>query len=398
MSRKKPNDSTLIKALNPKDADTKYLGDEPFFAVQPDSDTRNSALARSFTWYNRFYGRKEAKELLIQYLEQNDRKADNKLIAKAPESQILSTYGWLARLTLRGLELTEDEDLSLQNEIKRLIVCVNMPETIFKSGLVPHEVVDTEEKIEVTRPNVQEIMKEKTREAAGEIAGLFDDFILAGSKGNLPGKPIDILAKYNILPQHIPMILDVWKKELNEFEDAQEGKDAQLVEGYSQFGKVQIKNMIKAIETIISDLNSYITVKKATKTPRMRKAVPVEKIVAKLKYLKEFKDAAAKLDLVSVHPTKIHGASEAWVYDTAKRKLHHYIADEYSKTFSVKGSTLLGFDATNSEVKTLRKPAEQLKEIMGSKPAARKFFNDIKSVGTAPNGRFNESMIILKAF
>jgi hypothetical protein len=397
MSRKKPNDSTLIKALNPKDTDTKYTGDEPFFAIQPDSESRTSALARAFTWYNRFYGRKDAKDLLIQYLEQNDRKADAKLIAKAPESEILSTYGWLARMTLRGLETNEHEELSLQNEINRLIVCVHKPETIFRSGLVPQEVVE-EEKVEVNRPNVQEIMREKARDAAGEISGLFDEYILAGAKGTLPGKPIDMLAKYNILPQHIPIILQVWKKELNELEEVLEGKDEQLVEGYSQFGKVQIKNIIKAIETVISDLNSYITVKKATKTPRKRKAVPVEKIVSKLKYLKEFKDDTAKLDLVSVHPTKLHGASEAWVYDTARRKLHHYIADEYSKTLTVKGNTLLGFDATNSEVKTLRKPAEQLKEIMGSKPAARKFFKDIKATSTVPNGRFNENMIILKSF
>jgi hypothetical protein len=156
--------------------------------------------------------------------------------------------------------------------------------------------------------------------------------------------------------------------------------------------------MLKCIDQVINDLNSYISVKKASKTPRKRKAIPVEKIVSKLKYLKEFKDDAAKLDLVSMHPTKIHGASEAWVYDTAKRKLHHYIADEYSKTFTVKGNNLIGFDNSQSEVKTLRKPAEQLKEIMGSKPAARKFFKDIKATSVTPNGRFNENMIILKAF
>ena len=126
--------------------------------------------------------------------------------------------------------------------------------------------------------------------------------------------------------------------------------------------------------------------------------MPVEKQVSKLKYLKVFKDVASKLDLVSIHPTKLHGASEAWVYDTAKRKLHHYVADEYSKTFTVKGSTLLGFDSVQSEVKTMRKPAEQLKEIMGSKPAARKYFKEIKAVSTSPNGRFNEAMLILKAF
>jgi hypothetical protein len=399
MSRKSKNsDAALIKALNPKDGDTKYVGEEPFFAVQPDSEFRNSALARAFSWYTRFYVRKDAKDLMIQYLELNDRKADAKVLAKAPESEILTTYGWLARMTLRGLQLTEHEEMSLQNELTRLMNCVHMPETVFKSALTPQDLEEEKEKEPVNRPNVQEIMKEKAREATGEIIGLFDDFIQAGLKGSLPGKPIDILAKYNILPQHIPIILDVWKKELNEWYEVQEGKDPQLVEGYSQFGKVQVKNMIKAIEQVISDLNSYISIKKASKTPRKRKPVPVEKIVSKLKYLKEFKDPAAKIDLVSVHPTKIHGASEAWVYDTAKRKLHHYIADQYSQSFTVKGNTIIGFDTGKSEIKTLRKPGEQLKEVMGSKPAARKYFEGIKATATTPNGRFNENMIILRCF
>ncbi len=49
-------------------------------------------------------------------------------------------------------------------------------------------------------------------------------------------------------------------------------------------------------------------------------------------------------------------------------------------------------------IKTLRKPKDQIKEIMGSKPAARKYFDDIKAVGVKPKGRFNDQMIILKAF
>ena len=49
-------------------------------------------------------------------------------------------------------------------------------------------------------------------------------------------------------------------------------------------------------------------------------------------------------------------------------------------------------------MKTLRKPTEQLKEVMGSRPAARKYFKDIKAVAAIPNGRFNEAMVILKAF
>jgi hypothetical protein len=238
-------------------------------------------------------------------------------------------------------------------------------------------------------------MKEKARDAAGELEGLFDDFVTTGKAS---GKVIDVVARFNVLPQHIPYIVEFWKRKQEEFDVLVEGKDADIKEAYSFLGKVQVRNIVKFIEQVLGDLNSYISIKKASKAPRKKKAVPIEKVVAKLKYLKEFKDTVNKLDLVSVHPTKLHGASEAWVYDTSKRKLHHYIADEYSKTFTVKGNTILGFDTNKSEIKTLRKPGEQIKEVMGSKPAARKFFSDIKAVATTPNGRFNENMIILKAF
>jgi hypothetical protein len=294
-------------------------------------------------------------------------------------------------MKVRGLELTEHEELTLENEVQRLLISVNKPE-------VKESQTSTAGTEAPTRPNIQEILKEKAREAGGELEGLFDEFITSGAGSKHSLKPMDEVAKKNVMPQHISLLTEVWKKKLNEFEEVLKGTDVQLVQGYQHLTKTQIKNIVKFIEQVINDLNSYISVKKAAKAPRQRKAVPVEKIVAKLKYLRTFKDTAAKLDLVSISPVKLHGASEAWVYDSAKRKLHHYIADDYSKAFTVKGNTLLGFDTAQSEVKTLRKPAEQIKEVMGSKPAARKYFKDIKAVATTPNGRFNEGMIILKAF
>lgn len=395
MATRKPKqtEDNFVKALNPRDVDQKYMGDEPFFPLQPDPESRISTLARAFTWYHRFYNKKDGRELMAQYCEFNKRTEESKQLRKVHESEFLLTLCWLARMTMRGLELTEQENVTLQNEISRLVKCL--------SGTAEAKTSMTsiaKEEVATNRPNIQEILKEKASEAAGELEGMFDEFILGGAKPNAKLKPMDEVAKKNVMPQHISLIVDVWKKKLAEFEEVQAGKDAQTVQAYAFLSKIQVRNIIKFIESVLGDLNSYVSVKKASKAPRARKAVPVEKIVAKLKYLKAFKDAASKLDLVSIHPTKLHGASEAWVYDTAKRKLHHYIADEYSKTFTVKGSTLLGFDSAKSEVKTLRKPAEQLKEVTGSKPAARKYFTEIKAVSTTPNGRFNEAMLILKAW
>ena len=382
----KASDYSQVKTLNPRDPDTEYLGPEPMFAVQPDEDRRRVALMRSFTWYGRFYGKKDAKEFLSQYLDLRERPQEAKIMRKIDEKECINTLAWLARMELRGLELSETESDTLQNEIKRLLETINKPQVIEAVVEAP------------TRPNIQDILKDKARDAGGELEGLFDEYITSGAGAKHTLRPIDEVAKKNVMPQHISLLTDVWKKKLNEIEEVLKGTDAQLVQGYQHLTKTQLKNIVKFIELVINDLNSYISVKKAAKAPRARKAVPVEKQVAKLKYLKTFKDTASKLDLMSISPIKLHGASEAWVYDTAKRKLHHYVADDYSKTFTVKGSTLLGFDTAQSEVKTLRKPAEQIKEVMGSKPAARKYFKDIKAVSTTPNGRFNDAMIILKAF
>ena len=386
----KASDYSQVKTLNPRDPDTEYLGPEPMFAVQPDPDRRRVALMRSFTWYGRFYGKKDAKEFLAQYLDLRERPQEAKIMRKVDEKECINTLCWLARMELRGLELSETESDTLQNEIKRLLESVHKPQVINATATGAPEAP--------SRPNIQDILKDKAREAGGELEGLFDEYITSGAGSKHTLRPIDEVAKKNVMPQHISLLTEVWKKKLNEIEEVIKGTDSQLVQGYQHLTKTQLKNIVKFIELVINDLNSYISVKKAAKAPRARRAVPVEKQVAKLKYLKTFKDTASKLDLVSISPIKLHGASEAWVYDTAKRKLHHYIADEYSKTFTVKGSTLLGFDTAQSEVKTLRKPGEQIKEVMGSKPAARKYFKDIKAVSTTPNGRFNEGMIILKAF
>lgn len=391
----KQSDDHFIKALNPKDVDMKYMGEEPLFLTQPLAENRTVTLSRSFSWYNRFYGKKDAKDLFVQYLDFIDQPDQAKLIRKVADSEFIMTWCWLARMKMRGLELLDNEQARLSNETSRLLKCLSDPE--LKSSNL--SVAKTEEVAVVARPNIQDYLREKAIEAAGELEGMFDSFMMDGAKANHSFRPMEELARKNVVPQYIYVIADIWKRKLAEFEDAIEGKDSQLIQGYQHLTKTQLKNTVKFIESVLGDLNSYINVKKASKAPRKKKAVPVEKIVAKLKYLKELKDAVNKLDLTSIHPAKLHGASECYLYDTAKRKLIYFCADEYSKTFTVKGTTLIGFDTIKSQSKTLRKPGDQLKEFLKlGKPAGRKFFDEVKAVGTNPNGRTNDNMIILKAW
>jgi len=286
---------------------------------------------------------------------------------------------------MRGLNLTEKEKLTLTNEIDRLIKTLAKPELVEAHA---------EEKVS-SRPNIQEIMKERARDAAGELEGMLDEYVTSGAKGPSDANTVGILTERNIMPQHVSILTDIWKKKRDEFEEVLLGKDKQLVEAYSHYSKVQIKALVKFCESVLAGLGSYVSVKQVQKTPRKRKAVSPEKQASKVKFLKLF----AELNLVSIHPAKIIGASELWAYDTAKRKLWYLVADSHVGTLGVKGASILGFDSTKSGVKTVRKPAEVLKKLMvAGRPAARKLFTEINSVHTLPSGRTNDDLIILKAY
>jgi hypothetical protein len=72
------------------------------------------------------------------------------------------------------------------------------------------------------------------------------------------------------------------------------------------------------------------------------------------------------------------------------------LATEFQE-LGVKGTTITGFNEATSVQKTLRKPADQLKEFKAAgKVVLRRFLEDINAVDTRMNGRINEDIILLK--
>jgi hypothetical protein len=224
---------------------------------------------------------------------------------------------------------------------------------------------------------------------------MFDDFVVGGAKMSADFSPIKLMRGLNISPNMTGTVSAVWELRLAEFTEVLAGEDELLVEGYSHLNKNQLKQCVKFCETVINDCNSYIQLKKVERKPRAKKAVSPEKLTRKFKFMREFDELGIKSEAV----TKLVGASEAWLYDTAKRKLIHVMSDSHIGTFTVKGSAIVGFDALTTVQKTLRKPAEQIKTVMsGGKPAMRKEFTAIKATETKYNGRGNENLIILRAW
>ena len=381
------------KPLHIRSADTKYLGDEPTWKFQPEAERRVSRLANAFNWYNYYLGKKEVKEFVADWLDRHEDK-NAKAFRSVPEQSIPSTMGWLCRMNTMGLDLTEHELLYIENSVSDLL-SKNKPAKKLSAQAQASADAKAEQQAETVRITIQDRLREKVSECAGEIDGMFDDFVTAGAKMSADYKPITLIRGMNIAPQMVNTIAEDWKKRVAEFEEVLEGKDAQLVEGYSPWTKIQIKNFVKFAEQVIADCGNYVQIKKVERKPRAKKAVSPEKLASKFKFLKEF----AELKLKSEAPAKLVGASEAWLYDTKKRKLIHVVADTHAGTVSVKSSSIVGMDTVQSQQKTLRKPAEQLKALLaGGKPASRKYFKDIKATETKYNGRGNENLIILKAY
>jgi hypothetical protein len=372
-----------VKPLNPRSADTNAMGMEPTWTRQP-TDNRISAFSHAFSWYNYFYGKKDAREMIVAYLEAHDRKADVRTLKRIPDSSIRLTTGWLCRMSLVGLELTDQEQIKLDNLLKEILES--------KQDEVTEEVTADDA---VPRITIQDRLRDKVSECAGEMDGLFDEFIASGAKLNADYKPVMLMRSMNIAPQMVNDIKQIWTRKLVEFEEAVAGKDADLVQGYGYLSKVQLRNCVKFCELVISDCGAYVQIKKVERKPRKVKAVPPEKRAAKFKHVMEF----AELKLKGLPAASLVDKAEAWLYDTKKRKLIHLVADSHTQAFTIKSNSIIGYSTVESQQKTLRKPADVLKALgAAGKPAARKIYKDLTTTETPFNGRGTENLIILKSW
>ena len=374
--------SKPVKLLNPRSADTGVMGTEPTWERQP-TDNRFSALSKAFSWYNYFYGKKDAREMIVAYLELHGRKSDVRLLRGVADSAIRLTTGWLCRMSIVGLELNEQEQSKLDALLTELL------------SAKQQEVTESSDEPVIPKLTIQDRLREKLSECAGEMDGLFDDFVVNGAKMSADYKPIVLMRSLNVAPQMVSSLSTIWKGKLAELEEAAKGQDKQLAEGYAFLSKVQLRNAIKFCEAVVNDCGAYVQIKKVERKPRVTKAVPPEKRAAKFKVCMEFAD----LKLKGLPAAQLVDKSEAWLYDTKKRKLIHLVADSHTQSFTVKSNSIIGFGVAESSQKTLRKPADVLKAIMsGGKPATRKVFKDLTTTETPFNGRGTENLMVLRVW
>lgn len=225
------------------------------------------------------------------------------------------------------------------------------------------------------------------RKVAGEFNGMIDDFVTSGKQPKF-----DVYLKALEVPAASAKLIPAfYDSTINELKEVLKGEDEQLVEGYSNFTKPQIRKLLKQYEAIVEACaQQEVSAKKIRKgrTVKEKSAAVVAKAVKYLKTYPEF-------DLKSVRPENIIGSSEVRIFNAKYKTIQVYRAEKDSK-LSIKGTTILGYSVTESFGKGLRKP-EDVKEFVNmTKKTFEQAVNSIKAKAQKLNGRINENCVIIK--
>jgi hypothetical protein len=347
----------------------------------------------AMNYYRLEFSGKDLKPAVIKWMTSVECAAEDiAAFKRTKDNRVNVTMGAIASCLLRGMPAVRADFNSGRDTaawLRSVIV-----ETI-EAG--KNDKDDTEV-VEVKPVGVQPSIQDRVREAAYKMTEEIEDAIdgFQTDPENFDPKAfkmLNLLKGKEVKAAHARIIKGFYSRDLAELEELASGKgDEQLREAYSHRSKKQIKNLIAFYQEIMMACDMLAQEAKVNRAPRKTKAVPKEKLIAKLK----FKKTDEPLKLVSINPVDIIGASELWIFNIKTRKLGKYVATEFN-TLNVKGTTITNFDEFKSIQKTIRKPEEKLKEFKAAgKVQLRKFLDDINATDTKMNGRINEETILLK--
>lgn len=351
--------------------DEKFMGPEPVLS----EGCTDSDVAKAFNWYNYCCDNNQAKEFVIEYLRKI--KFDKNEIKKFSRAKINNSTGWMARILINGGSLPDGYGERMGAAIKTAIAAV-APE-VEDAPVVVKNVV-----------SIQDRINNKASELIAEIEEQIDILIKNGTNSFNAG---NWLRQNNVKPQIASRIAAYYRPLYIELYDAFEGKDKELKEAYRYLKKLQLKNRVEFVRSILAAAEAHSINTTVVRKPRKKKMKPAAVLAAKVQYLAECKE----YNLVSIKPVDIIGAQQLWIFNAKTRNLTVINAMSHAG-LSIKGTTIIGFDEKTSITKKLRKP-EQTLEILksGSKVVLRKLMDNIKCKPAVAKGRLNSETVILKA-
>jgi hypothetical protein len=378
----KPKKKTVVRQS--KLADEKYTGLAPNFnAANTWSEQKlKDEWRRGMYYYNYHYTCSDLRKYVSQLgtSKYNWSKQDVYAFNECEDHRIGITLCAIAKMSMDGAPAIEDDTDKFINKKFTDLLAYGHSQLAAKTPFA-----------NVVKLTIQDRMREKLSDVIGEIEEWYDK---ADAGKEVPDM-VAWMREHNVPQQFVNQIAEVFTPRMEELLEAKsKTADEQLKEGYRHVDKAKLKQLSAFYDKLTGALETYGAVKKAVRKARVKKPPSKEKLVKNVKYCVQH----TELNLVSINPVDVLGATQLWVYNIKTRKLGRYIAATDAGQLSIKGSAIIGFDSAASIAKTLRKPPEQLKQFANAgKVTLRSFIEDIKSVAVNLNGRLGNDWVLLKA-
>lgn len=384
--RKKPEPKPLPqrKSGTAKFLEEKHIGSE----VKDWSTVTNveSAVYQTLRHYNYFYDHKDAFQWAMNWVQVH-RPADLAAFKASDDWRVNTAVGGICKMHMMGAPFNEGRLTWLNKKIDEVVAVgrVNL----------------SNQKPPAAQRSASDILKEKTNSFLAEVEHVIDMYI--DSKTFVDAENYSVfneLKKIGANKATAQKVYDYYTPLRDELTELVSKKTPDLVEGYRHLKTVkERKDYLAFVQAILDDCQRFMNAVSATKvraprTPRVKKKVPVEKLIARVKYQKE----SIEYKLTSVDPANIVGAKEAYIFNTKYRVLSRIVSD-HDEGLSIKGTTIVNFNEESSTRKTIRKPEDVLKEFgQTTKARIARVFEDLKTKASPANGRLNEETVIVKAF
>jgi hypothetical protein len=346
----------------------KAYGNEPVLTeidcTKPDYESK---LGEALNWANAVFDQKDWKRFALEaakmYNLPHDGYADIKDVA-------FFNVGKLAWVWLGGAKLSE-------GAVERYKARWNAIATSYLHGPLQVEVKTGDKQI-----SPGERMKLATESVICSLDKIMDDESY---------QDVALLLRQNtIYPNTVKAYYKPHLDELNLI-----GKDEQVTEGYRNWTRKRVRLAKEWLEKLLGELDNMKANAKAGRKTRKKKVKTASELVRKVKYLSR----DDKLNIVSVSPAEIVGASAVLVFNVKYRKIEVYQA-KLGGVLTIKGTKIMDFEDSASYRKTLRKPEQQLKTIrsMSRFTQVEREIKSIKATEQKCRGRLSLDTLILKAF
>lgn len=365
---------TVTRIAGRLNDDMKHYGGLPLFSDNMTDEQFTKEFNRAVNMYACTGTTGERAKATLEYVKAN-RKKDLKWLKLVSEGSLAIGLGTYCRVWQFSGKFTQSGQTYVDNKIDEIInrakkLSTKKEDEPVKSTLTPQDRI----KIKVENTIIS------------QLNDMEDEWIM----GEKTDRDVYTLCKSNNIAGGAVQYIVSWTQPLlDEMNEVLTTKDTELKQAFKHIPTKEIKRQISVLENILADCEKLKASKSATRKVRIKKPQAADKQVAKLKYLKE----SSEYKITSVNPLLLVGASRVILFNTKNKQLCEYIT-ERAGGFEVKGQALQHIN--KARAKTLRKPEVFLPIALKKTPKQfDKEFSELKSVEKIPNGRFNDSMVIL---